>query len=155
MGRPSKATPEKMAAFCAAVATAGGNITRGCEAIDVNRMTVYRWRDEDPEFAAAWDEAKRIGIEGLEDEAMRRAFEGTEKPVFHLGMQCGTIREYSDTLTIFLLKGAKPEKYRDNAKLDLTSSDGSMSPAATDTEVAARAAALLAQAAQRDGEDLV
>lgn len=87
-------------------------------------MTAYNWREEDPEFAAAWDKAKAIGLDALEDEATRRAFEGTEKPVFHLGSECGTIREYSDTLTIFLLKGGKPEKYRERVSQELTGKDG-------------------------------
>ena len=63
---------------------------------------------------------KRIGAEALEDEATRRAAEGVDEPVFHQGAQVGTIRKYSDTLAIFLLKGAMPEKYRDNAKLELS-----------------------------------
>lgn len=79
-------------------------------------MSAYRWRESDPDFAAAWDKAKAAGIEALEDEALRRAFEGTDKPVFYLGAEVGTIREYSDTLAIFLLKGAKPEKYRERTE---------------------------------------
>jgi hypothetical protein len=30
----------------------------------------------------------------------------------------GKVREYSDTLTIFLLKAHAPDKYRDNAKVE-------------------------------------
>ena len=37
------------------------------------------------------------------------------KPVFHKGEQCGVVREYSDTLMIFLLKARDPAKYRENA----------------------------------------
>lgn len=33
--------------------------------------------------------------------------------MFYQGEQCGTIREYSDTLAIFLLKAHKSEKYRE------------------------------------------
>lgn len=114
-----KVTPEKKAAFCAALVTSGGNVSRACEAIDVARLTAYRWREDDPEFAAMWDQAKEAGLDSLEDEAVRRAYEGTDKPVFHQGTQCGTIREYSDTLTIFLLKGGKPEKYRERSDVNL------------------------------------
>lgn len=111
-----KLTPEKKAAFCAALATTGGNVSRACQAIEIARQTAYEWRDEDPEFAAAWDKWKSIGLEALEDEAMRRALEGTDRPVFHQGIECGTIREYSDTLAIFLLKGGMPEKYRERTE---------------------------------------
>jgi len=49
--------------------------------------------------------------DALEDEAIRRAHDGTMKPVFHGGKKVGEVREYSDKLLIFLLKGCKPEKY--------------------------------------------
>ena len=40
------------------------------------------------------------------------------KAVYHMGEVVGTEREYSDTLLIFLLKGAMPEKYHENVKLE-------------------------------------
>jgi hypothetical protein len=49
----------------------------------------------------------------LEDEAVRRAYEGVEKPVCQMGKEVGVIREYSDTMLIFLLKGLRPAKYRE------------------------------------------
>ena len=63
-------------------------------------------------FVAAQDEAVQV----LEDEAVRRAYEGVEKPVTVAG-QREFVREYSDTLLIFLLKGARPQKYRDNVNV--------------------------------------
>jgi transposase-like protein len=141
-----KVTPERKAAFCAALAEAGGNVSRACEAVDVTRMTAYRWRTEDEAFARAWDEAKAIGLDALEDEATRRAFEGCDKPVFHQGVKCGTIREYSDTLAIFLLKGGKPEKYRENSKVELHGSLDlrRMSDEELDAEIASLATRLAA-----------
>lgn len=97
-------------------------MSRAAKAIGVARITVYEWRDAFTDFTAAWDRAKQLGIDALEDEAHRRAFEGNEKPVFHQGMECGTVREYSDTLAIFLLKAHKPNKYRENANLHVTGS---------------------------------
>lgn len=80
-------------------------------------MTAYRWRREMPEFAKAWDEAKILGLDKLEDELLRRAHDGVEKLVFYKGRKLKhTIREYSDTLGIFLLKGGKPEKYRERVE---------------------------------------
>lgn len=111
-------TPEKERDFLAALA-ATCSVTQACEDSDVSRRVVYEWRAADVDFAARWDEAKRIGAEALEDEAVRRAARGVDEPVFHQGAQVGTVRKYSDTLAIFLLKGAMPEKYRDNAKLEL------------------------------------
>lgn len=116
-------TPEKQIAFLAALAETG-NITRSAEAIGSGRQTVYDWRERDPEFAEAWDRAVKIAGYGLEDEARRRAEEGVEKPVFHKGEVCGTVREYSDTLLIFLLKAHNPEKYRENTRMELTGANG-------------------------------
>lgn len=112
-----KLTPERKIAFLAAL-SATCSVTRACEAVGIARPTAYEWREEDPVFAARWEKAKRIGAEALEDEAMRRAREGYDRPVFHQGVECGTIREYSDTLTIFLLKGAMPEKYKDRQQVE-------------------------------------
>lgn len=87
-------------------------------------MTAYGWRKDDPAFAKAWDEAKAIGLEALEDEALRRAFEGYDKPIVHMGIITDTVKEYSDTLAIFLLKGGKPEKYRDNVRQEISGPNG-------------------------------
>lgn len=46
---------------------------------------------------------------------VRRAYHGVEKPVTVAGKR-EIIREYSDTLLIFLLKGARSNKYRDNVR---------------------------------------
>ena len=119
-----KLTPEKLSAFCAALANSGGNVTRACEAVAISRVTAYEWRKNDPAFAEAWDEAKAIGLDALEDEATRRAFEGVDKPIVHLGVITDTVKEYSDTLAIFLLKGGKPEKYRERVSQELTGRGG-------------------------------
>ena len=46
------------------------------------------------------------------------------EPVFYHGQVCGTVRKYSDTLLIFLLKGARPDKFRDNATIRHTGPTG-------------------------------
>ncbi len=108
-----KRTPETREAFIAALSECG-NVTRACEAAGISRMTAYAWRKDDLDFANAWDAALELGAEGLEDEARRRAFEGVEDVVLDKdGNVRQVVRKYSDTLLIFLLKGAKPEKYRE------------------------------------------
>lgn len=137
-----KLTPERLAAFCAALAASGGNVSRACEAVDICRMTAYEWRENDPAFATAWDRAKAIGLDALEDEATRRAFEGIDKPIVHQGVVTDTMKEYSDTLAIFLLKGGKPDKYRENSKVEL---GGSLAISAmSDEDIRAELAALAA-----------
>jgi len=115
-------------------------------------MTVYDWRTEDPEFAERWEEAMRIGAEALEDEAKRRAFDGVDEPVFFQGVAMDTVRKYSDTLAIFLLKGAMPEKYRENSKLELS---GSLAiNQMSDEEMRAELAALTAGGALHAVDDV-
>ena len=109
------AAPKK-AAFLSAYAEVG-NVTHAAKIAKCDRGTVYRWLD-DPVFAKAFADAGEQATEVLEAEARRRAVDGIDKPVFHQGIQCGTVREYSNTLLIFLLKGRKPEKYRDNVKTE-------------------------------------
>jgi hypothetical protein len=118
-----RATPKKRAAFLDALERCG-NVTQAAVAAGVDRRLMYRTRAADPEFAAKWDEAVELGADALEDEARRRAHDGVEEPLTCArGLilddygQPVTVRKYSDTLLIFLLKGARPEKYRDNIKV--------------------------------------
>lgn len=54
-----------------------------------------------------------------EDEADRRAMEGTLKPQFHKGKVCGYVREYSDHLLALQLKAGNPDRYADRQQLDV------------------------------------
>lgn len=58
----------------------------------------------------------------MEAEAWRRGKTGVLKPVYQGGKKVGSVREYSDTLLIFMLKGTRPEKYRDRQQIDVTAS---------------------------------
>jgi len=55
---------------------------------------------------------------------VRRARDGVEEPIFHQGKNVGTVRKYSDTLLIFLLKSHKPERYNPPQKQEHTGKDG-------------------------------
>jgi hypothetical protein len=83
------------------------------QAAGVHRSRHYDWLKKDPAYVSAFVAAQDEAVQALEDEAVRRAYEGVEKPVTVAG-QREFVREYSDTLLIFLLKGARPQKYRDN-----------------------------------------
>lgn len=114
----TRRTPEKdLDAFIEALAE-GLTIKEACERSGVPRRTAYDNRQADETFALRWADAIVEGNEGLEAEARRRAVTGTVKPVFQGGLEVGGIREYSDTLLIFLMKGRMPDKYRDNVKID-------------------------------------
>ena len=72
-----------------------GNVTYAAAGAGVSRFTVYKYRHASADFAARWEAARELGIDGLEDVARERA------------------RTMSDTLLIFMLKAARPEKYRE------------------------------------------
>ena len=99
------------------------NVTGSAMAAGVHRATVYRWREEDAAFAAAWDDAVEQATDALEAEMRRRAFEGCLRPVFQGGVKVGEIREYSDRLAEVLLKGHRP-KFRENAKVEISGPGG-------------------------------
>ena len=121
-------------AFLAAYAEVG-NITKAAKMAEITRDAHYKWlaNDSDGTYVAAFKEAEEQAIEKLEQEARRRAVEGMKRKKFdskgnpvidpETGQQYEEY-EYSDTLLIFLLKGAKPEKYRENRNIALTGANG-------------------------------
>jgi hypothetical protein len=49
--------------------------------LGINRVTVYRWRQDDPSFAEAYSDAMEAGTDLIEHEARRRAVEGYDRPI--------------------------------------------------------------------------
>ena len=117
MTKATKVTPEKEAEFLDALADIG-SVKAAAEATQIHRNTWYEHRRDCPDFAARWEEALTLGVDALEDEATRRAIVGTEEPVYQGGKQVGTIRKFSDTLLIFMLKARRPEKFKDRAAVE-------------------------------------
>lgn len=90
-----------------------GNLSASCLRCGVGRQTHYDWIRDDPEYVEAFAVARKQASEFLEDVATSRATDGWEEPVWYEGHQCGTVRKFSDTLLIFLMKGNNPEKFRE------------------------------------------
>lgn len=111
-GRPPAGTPDWAPLFIGALME-GESVRKAARIAGVNVTMPFHRRKTDECFKRSWREAANIGTELMEQEAARRAFHGTIKPVFHKGEECGSIREYSDTLMIFLLKARRPDKYRE------------------------------------------
>jgi len=93
-----------------------GNKREAAKATGVSLRQHYYWMDRDPEYAEAFQMAKEEATEVLEREAFRRGVEGWEEPVFYRGEEVGKITRYSDQLLVVLLKGNKPEKYKDRVE---------------------------------------
>ena len=123
MANRTKRTAKKEEEFLDLLRT-GTTVTKACKIVNIGRVTVYEWRQADEAFAKRWDEAIEIGTDSLEDEAVRRAHDGVDRPVFYQGDVCGHVREYSDTLLMFMLKGRRPEKFKDRATHEVTGPGG-------------------------------
>ena len=81
-------------------------VTEACKLADVSRITAYKHRKLDDDFAERWEEIIEADTEQLEQVAVRRA------------------KDSSDTLLIFLLKSRRPHVYRDRYELQHTGKDG-------------------------------
>lgn len=142
MANKSKALPgeldAKQRAFLSAYAKLGC-ITSAAKAAKCNRRSHSYWIKEEGHrgdvYRREFRVARKESIQALESEARRRAMIGVRKLVTHQGQPVfvwvdskgnvvdeGTPRakrmplystDYSDTMLIFLLKAAKPEKYRE------------------------------------------
>jgi hypothetical protein len=100
-----------------------GNVRAATHAAQIDRSTAYKLRERDPSFANAWEEAIEEAADVLEAEARRRATIGVDEPVFYKGLPVGSVKRYSDSLLMFLLRGIRPDAYRDRISFkDETSS---------------------------------
>ncbi len=113
----------KKAAFLASFRITG-NITAACEDADIPRSLYYVWTEHDQGFALNVEQCKVEAADRLETVARSRAVDGVKKirGVYHEGKIVGYQEEtdFSDTLLIFLLKGLRPEKYRENISVTQT-----------------------------------
>ncbi len=124
MGKDTRAGDGRRAAFLAGLGR-GLSVTGAAAAAGVNRTLIYKWQKE-PDFASAVRLAEEAGSDLLEDEALRRALDGVEKPVFWRGEQVGTVRTYNDRLLMLLLQRRRPvrepddeEKYEKQRSTDI------------------------------------
>jgi len=82
-------------AFLAALENTG-SVTAAAEAAGVHRTAAYKHLQTDKAFSEKWDESVEHASDVLEDEARKRAFAG------------------SDLLLMFLLKGIRPQRWRES-----------------------------------------
>jgi hypothetical protein len=106
----------KKKAFLVAFAECG-NVTQAAQAAGIVRQTHYEWLDSIPEYAELFELAKESAADKLEQEARRRAVQGVEEVVYYQGKEVGRQLRYSDNLLMFMLKGERPEKFKDRTEL--------------------------------------
>ena len=114
----------KQRAFLAAFAICG-KVTEAAQHAEIGRTVVYNWLQESEQFKKAFELHEQIAARNLEDEAYRRAHDGVRKLKFFKGepimvknpdtgeLEPYVEHEYSDSLAQFLLRGLKPDKYRE------------------------------------------
>jgi len=107
---PERRTARRETAVLSALSE-GASLKAAAVAAGIRPATLTTWQAGDARFAAAIAIATEAGADALEDEALRRAVEGVDEPVFYRGERIGTARKYSDTLLMFLLKSRRPEIY--------------------------------------------
>ncbi|WND02045.1 hypothetical protein QGN29_10850 [Temperatibacter marinus] len=110
--RNRKKSSARVKRFLSSLST-GATVSFAAEQARVSPSTVYKWRTSDPAFAVEWDAAVEAGTDRLEDEAYRRALEGVERPVYFGGKPIGSVRDYSDSLLVLMLKARRPGKFKD------------------------------------------
>jgi hypothetical protein len=103
-----------------------GSVTAAVAMAGTSRTRVYELRKVDPAFAAAWDAAEEIAVDGLEAEARRRAVEGVPEPLVSAGKllrddqgQPIMVRRYSDHLLLALLKAHRPPRRERSVRFQL------------------------------------
>lgn len=122
----------------------GHSITTSAWAIGVHRQTAFNWRNTSEatkqddgtytdDFTLRWAAAVEAGVDRLEDEAVRRAARGYERPVFQGGVMVGTVTEYSDTLMALVLKGKRPNLYN-TERHEMSGPGGAAIPVAMEIE---------------------
>lgn len=141
-------SPEEWNRFFAKLAERG-NVTEACLASGVCRKTLYKYvalgekrgaRKAHREWLERYKEAKEAAMDRLEAEAFRRAHDGVDEPVVgRVGKdQDGvvtSVRRYSNTLLVFLLKAHRPQTYKDRVAQEISGPGGG--PVQTESRVIA------------------
>lgn len=110
-------TAERVEKFHKTLATTG-NVSEACRCINISRTSAYERRKVDKSFAEIWDDAMEAAGDRLESVAVARAVDGWQEPVFFKGKPTSTVHRFDNRLLTFLLRGAKPEKYRERSDIN-------------------------------------
>jgi hypothetical protein len=106
------------------------NVTAACRKAGISRETIYRWQEHDATFSLRFKQAEAEANDVIRAAIFQRAVQGVDKPLHYQGRvvvdergQRLTVKEYSDTLLIFLAKARMPE-FRERQQLEVTGKDG-------------------------------
>jgi len=108
----------------------------------------YGLRQKDKAFQVQFETARAEIFEKLEEDAVRRAYEGVERAKYYQGEVIGTEMEYSDRMLQFMLERGWPERFAPTSRTEVTGKDGTpLIPQneMSDNELARRVAFILQQ----------
>lgn len=117
----------KKQAFLAAFAKCG-IIATACRHAGIVRNTYYLWMEQDADFPPRVKQAEAESKDYIEEVALRRATLGhtTVKEVYERGptgelvlVKSEVTEGVSDTMLAMMLNGAKPEKYKQRADVNV------------------------------------
>lgn len=163
MGRPTAYTPELAAEICERLA-AGESLRAICQGDGMpDERTVRRWAMDNVEgFSPRYARARDIGLDAVADEMLDIADDGRndwmennnpENPGYLFnGEHSSRSKLRVDTRKWYLAKLA-PKKYGDKTSMELTGANGGPVQI-SDTERAAKIAAILAAAKARKDSDV-
>lgn len=129
------------------------NVTQACAKAGINRDTAYYWREQDTDFAQAWQQAKEEFNDTVRSAIFQRGVEGWEEPVVSMGKpvfigedeqgkpKLLTVRKYSDSLLLALAKSRMPE-FREKQTIDLKAQFSQMAEQAKEGLLADLASAI-------------
>lgn len=139
MARPTEYRPE----YCNTAieqGKLGKSKAQIASVIGVSRNTLDNWAKEHPEFLSAIAHARDLALAWWEDQAQRGLWETPEG------------ERLNPQLWSRSMAARFPEDYRENSRMELTGKDGGPLEI-SDTERAAKIAAILASAQTRKDED--
>jgi hypothetical protein len=116
--RAARLTTARRKSLALDLLSQGHTLARVRKVLAINRVTIFRWRQNDSSFSKAHSEAMEAGTDVIEQEARRRVVDGYVRPVFQRGELVGFERVYSDILAALLLRGRRPEVFREGTSRD-------------------------------------
>lgn len=109
-------TPERWGRFLDAYRQTG-IVTSAAQTAGMSTSAVYDWVVGHPAAREQMAQAREEAYDTLERVALQRATVGNREPVYYQGEVVGHVNKPSDTLLIFLLKAARPERFRENRRV--------------------------------------
>ena len=98
--------------FLVALETSGV-ISHAAKSVGVGRRTVYDHLKTDAAFRGRCADALETAADNFEMEAMRRAMEGEQQPLYYKGKVVGHITRKNDAMLMYVLRNMRQWQHRE------------------------------------------